>query len=281
VLYGTVELNLFFGGSTIKTSDRVRGVLLGLAAGDRIGGPIQMALRLAGSLLSNQGFDQEEVGKAYLEWWRSEGYDTGPTADRVFQLADIGKPFEFAASAVHIAAEGLTAGCNPAHRAAPLAMASWLGDDELEVVARADASLTHKHPLAGAAAASAVGLCRRLIKGADWHAARGLVAVAADPEIREAGFAGPEEILSTGGFAPDVLGAALFFVRTSASFAEALERSIDFAGASNYCPILVGSIGGARWGASAVPDEAVEHCAVLPEVRDIASALAGAWEEKS
>ena len=32
--------------------DRCRGVLVGVAAGDRIGGPIRMALRLAESLAS-------------------------------------------------------------------------------------------------------------------------------------------------------------------------------------------------------------------------------------
>ena len=84
--------------------------------------------------------------------------------------------------------------------------------------------------------------------------------------------------MSTGGFAPDVLGAALFFVRTSSSFADALERSIAFAGPSNYCPILVGSIGGARWGAAAVPKEAVDHCSVLPQVSSVAAVLAESWQ---
>ena len=103
---GTVKSNLSFGGSTIETSDRSRGVLLGLAAGDRIGGPIQMALCLAECLAAHRGFDRKRVGKAYLSWWRSNGFDTGPTAERVFQLVDVGKSFDFAASAVHIAAAG-------------------------------------------------------------------------------------------------------------------------------------------------------------------------------
>jgi ADP-ribosylglycohydrolase len=238
-----------------------------------------MALCLAECLAVHRGFDRKRVGKAYLSWWRSDGIDTGPTAERVFQLVDVGKSFDFAASAVHIAAEGLTAGCNPAHRVAPLAMADWIGDEELAAAARADASLTHKHPLAGAVAAAVATLCRRLIEGADWRAALGRLAESEHPEIREATFAGPEEFLSTGGFAPEALGAALFFLRTSSSFSESLERSIVFAGPSNYCPILVGSIGGARWGASAIPDEALEHCRVLPQVWKSAFSLAGSWVE--
>ena len=35
---------------TTTAEDRCRGVLVGLAAGDRIGGPIRMAVRLAESL---------------------------------------------------------------------------------------------------------------------------------------------------------------------------------------------------------------------------------------
>lgn len=34
----------------MDVTDRVRGVLLGLAAGDRNGGPTRLALRLSGSL---------------------------------------------------------------------------------------------------------------------------------------------------------------------------------------------------------------------------------------
>ena len=39
------------GGMLKGSQDRASGVLVGLAAGDRIGGPVRMALRVAGSLL--------------------------------------------------------------------------------------------------------------------------------------------------------------------------------------------------------------------------------------
>jgi hypothetical protein len=66
--------------------------------------------------------------------------------------------------------------------------------------------------LAGEVAAAVTGLCRALIRGDAWDAA-----------VRRCGLAalgdGPG---NSGGFAPDVLRAALHFVGTSASFAEAL-----------------------------------------------------------
>jgi hypothetical protein len=61
------------------------------------------------------------------------------------------------------------------------------------------------------------------------------------------------------------------------SFAEALERSLDFAGPANYCPILVGAIAGARWGASAIPEPALAHAANLTTIRKAADALAAGW----
>ena len=90
-------------------------------------------------------------------------------------------------------------------------------------------------------------------------------------------FAGQEGPGNNGGYAPDVLRAALFFVGTSACFTEALDRSLAFAGLSNYCPVLVGAVAGARWGASAIPPSALAHVDILPRVRATAEALAAGW----
>jgi len=127
--------------------------------------------------------------------------------------------------------------------------------------------LTHHDPLAGEVAAAVNKLCRSLIRGTAWQDA-----------VRETGrFADQEGPGNKGGYAPDVLRAAVFFVGTSASFAEALERSLDFAGPANYCPVLVGAIGGGRWGASAISQAALAHVDLLSRVREAAEALAAAW----
>jgi ADP-ribosylglycohydrolase len=92
-------------------------------------------------------------------------------------------------------------------------------------------------------------------------------------------FAGQEGAGNNGGYAPDVLRAALFFVGTSSSFNEALEQSLAFAGPANYCPVLAGAIGGARWGASTILQPAVVHVDILPRVRTVAEALATGWRQ--
>ena len=64
--------------STIE--DRISGVLYGLAAGDRIGGPIAMAMCLSESLLTRRIFDLSDILDRYLVWWTESGFDTGPIA---------------------------------------------------------------------------------------------------------------------------------------------------------------------------------------------------------
>jgi len=57
--------------------DRVKGVLLGLAAGDRIGGPTNMATLLGESLVEQSVFASEDVEEKYTTWWTKERFDVG------------------------------------------------------------------------------------------------------------------------------------------------------------------------------------------------------------
>lgn len=256
--------------------NRAEGILWGLAAGDRIGGPLQMALCLATSLARLRRFDREDVGARYLRWWSEEGFDTGPTADRVFALVARGSSFDDAALRVDREAGGMTAGCNPVHRSAPLAMLLTLPDEELAQIALAEAALTHRHPLAGDVAAATVVLCRALLRGVSWREAVKIAAKGRMAETRAA-LEEPDTMVHADGYAPHALGAAIHFLNEGPSFAAALAAAIDYAGPANYCPVLVGSIGGARWGRSMIPDNLLGHClGVLPRIRSLGSALAGA-----
>ena len=80
--------------------DRVEGILLGLAAGDRNGGPIRMAVRLAESLADSGTVDVRDIAARYMEWWHHGAFDTGPVAARVFTLVDAGLSFGGAGVAV-------------------------------------------------------------------------------------------------------------------------------------------------------------------------------------
>jgi ADP-ribosyl-[dinitrogen reductase] hydrolase len=258
--------------------DRAAGVLIGLAAGDRIGGPVRMALRFAQSLVERDGFDISDVGERYVSWWLEGAFDSGPTAAGVLSKVASGSSFEEASIEINREVDGLTAGCNPAHRCAPLSMCSGIKDTQIGVLAQEEAKLTHRHPLAGDVAAAVACLCRALIRGKSWQSSIKLSSADKRPETRQALSILSPEALSKSGFAPDVLGAAIYFVNCSKSFADALNQSIDFAGSANYCPVLVGSIAGARWGKSQIDNSALHHHGdLVPRIKGTATALSRRW----
>lgn len=273
--------------------DRVAGVLIGLAAGDENGGPTEMALRLAQSLLAMGRYDPGDVLERYLAWHRKGSYDTGPVAGQVFDLAVAGLPIELAVQQVDIGLDGMTAGCNAAHRAGVLAMAPWLSGDALATSARREAGLTHYHPIAADTAAAMTLLCRDRIMQRRWSAgetrqlARGF-----HPEVRDAleealaddsperpEATGPTSDLHKGGYSPGTLRAGLHFVLTAHEPAQALAAAKRFAGPANYCPVLAGALLGATYGASALDDALLKHhtAAHIAAIKTAAWGLAGLW----
>jgi ADP-ribosylglycohydrolase len=184
----------------------------------------------------------------------------------VFDAILCGEPSHAAASRVDRELAGMTAGCNPAHRASPLAMCQAIADGDLRKAALQEARLTHLHPTAGEVSATVVEVCRYLIRGADW-----------DTAVRSTGATIPDRIKPSG-YAPDVLGAALFFVSASRDFEECLSRAVRFAGAENFCPVLAGALAGARWGAAAIPESVIQQDgAIRDRVADAAAELASRW----
>ena len=209
-------------------AERARGILLGLLMGDQNGGPIQMALELASSLRRLGRFSLNDVRLRYLTWFQREGTDTGPVSARVFDLISFGVEPGDAVAQVHREFGGLTAGCNPAHRAAPLAMCSFIADDDLPATAVQEAKLTHEHGLAGDVSAAVVVLCRALIRGAAWSEALEVAAVARQPATQAAMSLAIQPALKPGGFAPDVLRAGVFFCRSAFLVRGRAFRSLAF-----------------------------------------------------
>jgi ADP-ribosylglycohydrolase len=219
-------------------------VIFGLKAGDTIGGPTAIAAVLASSVLEAGGFDPELTADRYVDWWRVEGFDTGPVFALVMGARIEGATTEQAVLEAHKTLGGQSAGCNPAHRAPALAVT--LDTDLLGLVeaVKADAALTHHDPLAGDVAAAVAVLCRVLMGGASWEEAK---LVAADGRLPEtvAAIAGDGSLPTDGGYAPEVLAAAVYFL-DKYPVDVALGAAKAFAGGANYCPVLVGAIGGGR-----------------------------------
>jgi ADP-ribosyl-[dinitrogen reductase] hydrolase len=261
------------------TSDKIYGCLHGLAAGDRNGGPVRMALRLGQSLVERNGFDAEDVCTRYLDWWRDGAFDTGPVFSGVYSRIAKGMPVAEAITATHEACNGETAGCNPAHRCPPLALAGFLSDSQLETALIEEARLSHMHQLAAEGSAFVGLLCRNLILGKSFEESLLQASGNRVSSIRRAAGVFDKEALKAGGYTPDAITAGIYFVKASSSFDEALQRALAFAGPANYCPVITGAVAGARWGRVAIPHKHLEHSDVLNEVEETAKAFIATWKD--
>jgi ADP-ribosyl-[dinitrogen reductase] hydrolase len=261
----------------LERASRIRGLFYGLALGDSIGGPTHMAILLAESLLLCGDFVASDVQASYLHWHQNGGFDTGPVAARVFNRWDRGMSMDEAALEVHHLLQQQTAGCNPAHRCVGFAAAHFLQNDALTNAVLAEAKLTHYDPLAGDVACAVVLLCRALIDGTPWEESCNIASSGRLPETQRSFENHALDQLSNGGYAPDVLAAALYFVRnhtTFAPFSSALRASFLFAGGGNYCPVLVGAIAGARWGDAEIPLENTPHKNLRTRLKTVAEEMA-------
>jgi len=156
-------------------------------------------------------------------------------------------------------------------------MSTAIDDTELAATAQREAALTHFHPIAGDVSAFVVVLCRQLVRGTIWSDAIAVAGKGRQAPTRGAIEVRSPDALRRGGFSPDVLAAAKHFVETANSFDEALAAALHFAGPANYCPVLAGSIGGARWGDEQVEPRHLQHCGILGRVRDAAERLSDEW----
>lgn len=178
------------------------------------------------------------------------------------------------ARADHEAAEAFrrraSAGVSPAHRNSIYAAVRRLSLQQLVDSCVAETRLTHHHPEAVATSVATALLCRFLIEG-----------VSLQQSAREALPWLPEDapdtlrvmrVASEGrfdaapthrdGYSPLALESALHFVGNYRTFTGALLQSIQFAGPDNYCPVLVGALGGAMYGDSTCAAKDDEVCGV-------------------
>jgi hypothetical protein len=122
-------------------------------------------------------------------------------------------------------------------------------------------------------------LCRALVHGTPWLTALQLASVGRAPATVAALQISCDPPLFRDGFAPHALHAAIYFLHTSHQLAVALDAAQAFAGPANYCPVLVGAIGGARWGVAQIEPYDLSHCTILLQIEQIAERLAQAWPE--
>jgi len=210
----------------------------GIASGDQYGGPTRMAQILYESIEAKQRLDVKDVSARYLDWWKTDAFDTGPVFDAVFQKVDEGIRPAAATHQVHLQYNSRTGGCNPAHRIAPIALFKTVSTPTIGDLARLEARITHWDPIAGDMAAVMAYLCRFLIEEEPWEEAKSMTS-ALEPEswqvIQQAN-------ISKDGYAPNVMRTAIEFL----DHPNSLGRAFEFSGFGNYSPVIVGTLDALR-----------------------------------
>ena len=252
----------------------------------------QMAVALAESIVACDGFDADDVWGRFLAW-RSAAADCGSLTAAALRQPDR----QGAALSAH-SRLGRSAANGALMRVVGLACAFTAGDETtLIAAARAQAALTHHDPAAGWGAAIAAALIRRAIRGEDPIDAIEPVLdhmAMVDREQHKVYSAllhpnwQPEDSGTlSNGTVWTCLAQAVWAVRTTTSFVDAVVAAIDLGGDTDTVACVAGAIAGARDSVQGIPSRwlAYVHGSVMtPDgiehydnaaLQDLARRLAG------
>jgi ADP-ribosylglycohydrolase len=273
-------------------TERAVGALLGSAVGDALGAPFefgpegafsarfprpghggemcggggwdpgeatddtQMAVLTAESLLERGGLDLPDLFRRFQRWAAAEPKDIGLQTEAVLSSGD---PWDTAA-ALHFQVSQRAAGNGALMRAAPSAVHfARHGREATMDAARRLSALTHGDPAAWEGTAVLHELVRVALTGTDPLAAvpDTLAVLRADQRDRYATVLAPDwhPDLATefNGAVWPCLGSAVWALRTTASYEEAVRAAVDLGGDTDTVAAVTGALAGAVHGAGAVP----------------------------
>jgi len=267
--------------------DRIVGMVLGLAAGDALGGPVEfmskqqilikhgvvkdpigggwlglrpgqwtdeteMALLLLESVIEKGTFDAQDAARRYLTWFRANPVSIGNSVRAALALLDAGTPL---GDASRQAREGVGGASDNGAlgRGVPLAALLWNDPRALLLASRDEVRITHWDPLAESGSALLHLILSRILAGAKTKA----------EAVREA-----DEILADNDLdlynpLADVTGRPETSLATTSTVNDTLETAI-------WCFLY-------REGVEAALVTAVNLGGDTDSIAAVAGALCGAW----
>jgi ADP-ribosylglycohydrolase len=297
----------------MNQSDRFRGCLLGLAAGDAVGttlefrqrgtfepltdmvggGPFRllpgqwtddtsMALCLATSLVERNGFDARDQMERFCSW-ADRGYlsSTGTCFDIGNTVVAALRRFQLTAEPYAGSSDPHTAGNGCIMRLAPIPMYFFPVLEEAERYAAESSRTTHgaTECLDACRLLSRI-ICRALLGRPKEEVAYG----------DSASFAGTEKIVAIArgtykekseadvcgsGYVVESLEAAMWCFTRADSFADAILMSANLGDDADTTAAVCGQVAGAYYGASGIPASWLERLALRLEITTLADRLAG------
>ena len=222
----------------------------------------QMAMALAESLIRNDGLDLDDLWERFRAWAQS-ARDVGIVTSIVLSRDSR----HGAAEHGHEATNGRSASNGCVMRVAPVGIiGARLGSDSTIALAAEQARLTHFDPAAAVGAALVAELIRHIIVTGEF---RGVAESVLDRFAAEGHFdaavvdgyrpfvAGSFDPLAPGlpgnGSVWTTVGQALWAVRTTSTFEQAMRAVIDLGGDTDTVAAVAGSIAGALHGVQRIP----------------------------
>jgi len=225
----------------------------------------ELALLLARSIVEQAGYDPEAAARAYARWIDSRPFDIGLTTTRALSAAlEAMRAGRSAAQAARAAASQGSQANGALMRVSPLAIFGVnLEPSALVRAARADAALTHPHPVCQDANA----LFALLIAEAVREGGSGSAIAARAPQIcaehglhpdvvetvRAAADGPPPDFHTQMGWVRVALHNALFHLAHGASVDDALVTTVGQGGDTDTNACIAGALLGAVYGRRAIP----------------------------
>ncbi|WP_443051227.1 ADP-ribosylglycohydrolase family protein [Streptomyces sp. NBC_00190] len=274
-------------GAVTTRLDRAVGAVLGSAAGDALGAPYefgpagqlsargeemrggggwdpgeatddtQMAVLVGESLLEHGGLELPDVFGRFQRWAAGRPKDIGLQTEDVLTN---GEPWDLAA-ALHFQINARAAGNGSLMRAATSAVYfAGAGRGGTMEAARRIAALTHGDRAAWEGTAVLHELVRVALDGADPLAALPATLGAVHPDHRERYGRVLDPAWHPGlatefnGAVWPCLGSAVWALRTTGGFAQAVRAAVDLGGDTDTVAAVTGTLAGARYGERSIPE---------------------------
>jgi ADP-ribosyl-[dinitrogen reductase] hydrolase len=284
--------------TSISLRDRCIGILLGLARGDALGGPVeflkreeiatrfpggvnefigggwlhlapgevtddtQQALILAESLTDN-GLDLDRFAAGLIAWFRTNPKDVGKTTRIALEALAAGTaPLDAGAAALAARGERSAAANGAVMRCAPVALRFRRDPDRLVRASLDSARVTHAEARASwGPVAVNQAIAHLLNGGAIADAPAAAVVEIPNSEVRDAvrDAAGRQrDEVRSGGFVLETIGASFWSLLNTGGAREAIEAAVAFGDDADSTGAVTGALAGAAYGVSALPSTWVE-----------------------
>lgn len=297
--------------------ERYEGTLLGLAAGDALGGSVEfmprsairrafpdgvreitgggphdlrrgeitddtaMALAIARAC-TRDGIDLDQVAANFLEWFRSDPKDIGITTSRALSKMDADVPWREIGDLMLAETPQKLAGNGSVMRCAPVALRFRHDREALRQVSLETARMTHPDPMATWGAVALNQAIAWLLDGGALDDVRDAAVDGVENEdvvraIREAVDRDYADVASSG-FVLDTLGASFWAIAHRDSAEEAIVTAVSMGDDSDTTGAVTGALAGACHGVSALPERWLSVLEPRDELVELADRL-HAWSE--